>query len=74
MPEEIRGTEPLARLAALLMQAPTPICVTRGPTHRIEIMNAAFEALTGGGGGRGPPRGPDAAGLDGAHLRRREQN
>ena len=53
MPEEIRVTEPLDRLAALLMQAPTPICVTRGPTHRVEIMNAAFEAMAGVRGARG---------------------
>ena len=55
MPEEIRVTAPLDRLAALLMQAPTPICVTRGPTHRIEIMNAAFEAMAGVRCVRGSP-------------------
>jgi signal transduction histidine kinase len=29
------------------MQAPTPICVTRGPLHRIEMMNGAFQAISG---------------------------
>ena len=46
--------EPLDRPGSLLMQAPTPICVTRGPAHRVEIMNPAFEAMAGvrDGGGR----------------------
>jgi signal transduction histidine kinase len=55
MPEEIRGSEePLDRPESLLIQAPTPICVTRGPAHRVEIMNPAFEAMAGvrDGGGR----------------------
>jgi signal transduction histidine kinase len=40
---------------AILMQAPTPICVTRGPQHRLEIMNHAFEAVCGTTDGWGRP-------------------
>jgi signal transduction histidine kinase len=74
MPEEIRVTEPLDRLAALLMQAPTPICVTKGPTHRVEIMNAAFEALAGVRGIRGRPLADVASVFDGTQLRLLEQS
>ncbi len=74
MPEEIRVTEPLDRLAALLMQAPTPICVTRGPAHRVEIMNTAFEAMAGIDGARGRPLGEVAPAFDGAQLRLMEQS
>src|SRR5581483_4151349 len=73
MPEEIRVTEPLDRLAALLMQAPTPICVTRGPTHRVEIMNAAFEAMAGVTGARGRPLGEVGSALGAGQLRLMEQ-
>ena len=34
------------RYHALLLQAPTPICVTRGPRHCIELMNPAYAALS----------------------------
>src|SRR5437588_64967 len=74
MPEEIRVTEPLDRLAALLMQAPTPICVTRGSTHQVEIMNLAFEAMVGIGGARGRPLGEVAPAFNGAQLRLMDQS
>src|SRR5581483_9962602 len=74
MPEEIRVTEPLERLAALLMQASTPICVTRGPTHRIEIMNAAFETMAGCRGRRGRPLGDPGSVFEGAQLHLMEQS
>ncbi len=74
MPEEINVTEPLDRLASLLMQAPTPICVTRGPTHRVEIMNTAFEAMAGIRAVRGRPLGDMASAFDRAQLRLMEQS
>jgi signal transduction histidine kinase len=33
------------RYHAILLQAPTPICITRGPHHRVEIANPAYRAL-----------------------------
>lgn len=33
------------RYHAILLQAPTPICITRGPQHRIEVANPAYCAL-----------------------------
>jgi signal transduction histidine kinase len=74
MPEEIRVTEPLDHLAALLMQARTPICVTRGPSHRVEIMNAAFEAIAGVRGFRGRPLADLTSVFDGTQLRLLEQS
>jgi hypothetical protein len=73
MPEEIRVTEPLDRLAALLMQAPTPICVTRGPTHRVEIMNVAFETMAGVTAARGRPFSEIDSGLGGKQLQLMER-
>jgi len=73
MPEEIRVTEPLDRLAALLIQAPTPICVTRGSTHRVEIMNLAFEAMAGVTGAQGRAFSEIDSGLGGEQLQLMEQ-
>ncbi len=73
MSEEIRVTEPLDRLAALLMQAPTPICVTRGPTHQVEIMNVAFEAMAGVTGARGRPFSEIDPGLGSEQLQLMER-
>ena len=42
--------------------AATPICVTRGPAHRVEIMNAAFEVTAGIRGALGRPFGDVCAG------------
>jgi signal transduction histidine kinase len=49
MSVEIPQAELEERYLSFLLQAPTPICVTRGPGHRIELRNAAFEAAFGGG-------------------------
>jgi signal transduction histidine kinase len=62
--EESTATESLDRPGSLLMQAPTPICVTRGAGHRVEIMNPAFEAMAGVRGGVGRPFGEIAADFD----------
>jgi signal transduction histidine kinase len=36
------------RYHALLLKAPTPICVTRGPQHRIELVNPAYQIFSVG--------------------------
>jgi signal transduction histidine kinase/PAS domain-containing protein len=52
------------RYGALLTQALMPICVTRGPDHRVEVMNPAFQALCGVDIPRGDPLREASPGLD----------
>jgi signal transduction histidine kinase len=43
------------RYLGLLLQAPTPICVTRGPEHRVELCNPAFDSVSSAGEKLGQP-------------------
>jgi signal transduction histidine kinase len=43
------------RYQALLLQAPTPICVTRGPSHLVELLNPACAAIAGSRDAVGKP-------------------
>lgn len=45
---EKRREKEFDRLRALFTQAPSFMCVLRGPDHRFEIANAAFSAIVGG--------------------------